>query len=325
MLKIQNSGFIIQQMIKKIQIFIILSIIFAAVFPAPAMALPMPTSASDLISQVGINAKAYVVADAQTGEIISSNNADLPWTPASLTKLVTALVVLDTKPKLTKIITITNQNQIAGACNSGGACIKAKAGVKFTVDGLFHAMLLPSANNAASALAASTGLSVQDFAAKMNKKASDLGAIGSHFNEPTGMDPANSITASGYAKIITAAFSNQYLRSIAGLSQYSLHSTNNSKYNQTIKNSDKLVSDPDVQILGAKTGYLNESGYNFASLLKYNDGSELAIVVLGEDHLYSAFAETKQLASLAEEARLLALFNLPATAVLGTSTSLSMK
>lgn len=310
-------------MIKKIQILIILSIIFAALYPVPSRALSIPKNASELVNLAGISAKAYVVTDATTGEVLISNNADLSWTPASLTKLVTALVVLDTKPKLTKVVTMTSQNQVAGACSSGGACIKSKAGVKFTVDGLFHAMLMPSANNAASALAASTGLSVKDFADLMNKKAASLGATSSHFNEPTGMDENNSITASDYAKIVTAAFSNDYLSKIAGLSKYDLRSTNNSKYNQTIKNSDKLVNDPDVQVLGAKTGYLTESKYNFSSLLKYKDGTKLAIVVLGEDHLYTAFAETKQLASLAEEARALALLNFPT--VLGTSTLLSLK
>ncbi len=286
--------------------------------PSFAMALNMPTSGNDLANMQGVSAQAYIVQDATTGQVLIDKNADMPWTPASLTKLVTALVVLDTKPKLTKTVAITNQDQTLGACTSGGACIKAKVGVKFTVDGLFHAALLPSANNAASALARSTGLSMDQFVAKMNQKAASLGAVGTHFNEPTGMDPDNKITAADYAKIVTAAFSNAYLRAIAGLNNYSLRSTNNSRYNQTIKNTDKLLTDADVEILGAKTGYLTESKYNFASLIKYN-GQELAVVVLGEDHLYTAFGETKLLTDLAGQAQLLALVNW-GPMVLGTST-----
>jgi D-alanyl-D-alanine carboxypeptidase len=232
--------------------------------------------------------------------------------------LVTALVVLDAKVPLSKTVVITSADQILGACASGGACIKAKPGVKFTVDGLFHAALLPSANNAAAALAQSTGLTMDQFVARMNQKAANLGAAGTHFNEPTGMDPTNQITAADYAKIVTAAFSNSYLRNIAGLTSYALRSTNNSRYNQTIKNTDKLLTDSDIQILGAKTGYLDEAKYNFASLMKYN-GEELAVVVLGEDHLYTAFDETKLLAGLAGVAQILALTN-PFGMVLGTST-----
>ena len=113
------------------------------------------------------------------------------------------------------------------------------------------------------------------------------------FYEPTGLDPQNTITAADYAKIISAAFQSPYLQQIAQLSNYTLHSTNNSRYNQTIKNTDKLLADSGVQILGAKTGYLNESKYNFSALVQIG-GQTLAVVVLGEDHLYTAFDETKQ-------------------------------
>lgn len=298
-----------------------IAVVFISLAPGFASALSMPTSGNDLASIAGINARAYIVQDAKTGLVLIDKNADLPWTPASLTKLITALVVLDSKPKLTKIVAITSADQTLGACSFGGACIKAKPGVKFTVDGLFHAALLPSANNAASALARSTGLSQDQFAARMNQKAISLGATNSHFNEPTGMDPANQITAADYAKIVSAAFKNSYLRKIAGLSSYVLRSVNNSRYNQTIKNTNKLLVSPNVQVLGAKTGYLDESKYNFASLIKYN-GQELAVVVLGEDHLYTAFDETELLADLAGQAQLLALIN-PFRMVLGTSTAAS--
>jgi serine-type D-Ala-D-Ala carboxypeptidase (penicillin-binding protein 5/6) len=286
--------------------------------PSGGGGLAMPTSANDLANMEGISAQAYIVEDAQTGQVLINKNADMPWTPASLTKLVTALVVLDTNPKLTKAVAMTGQDQTAGACSSGGACIRTKPGVRFTVDGLFHALLLPSANNAASALARSTGLTTVEFAALMNQKAASLGATSSHFNEPTGMDPNNQITAADYAKVVAAAFSNLYLRKIAGLTSYALRSTNNSRYNQTIKNTDKLLADSSVQILGAKTGYLTQSGYNFSALVNYN-GQELAVVVLGEDHLYTAFDETKLLANLAGVAQTLALTN-PFGMVLGTST-----
>jgi D-alanyl-D-alanine carboxypeptidase len=284
-------------------------VFFLILLPSTAFALQMPQSGNDLADMAGISAASYVVMDAKTGQILIDKNASLSWAPASLTKLVTALVVLDTKPKLTKVVVMTKQDQIAGACGSGGACIKSAAGVKFTVDGLFHAALIPSANNAAAALARSTGLSPEQFALKMNEKAKALGATDTHFNEPTGMDATNIITASNFAKIVNAAFSNAYLRKVAGLNSYTLRSSNNSKYTQIIKNTNKLLANKEVQILGAKTGYLNESLYNFASVLKYNNGAELVVVVLGETHLYSAFAETTQLAKLAEQVRSLGLQN----------------
>ena len=295
---------------------LILSIIL---LPNMAFALQMPQSSSELADMAGISAQAYIVQNVETGQVLIEKNADAAWVPASLTKLVTALVVLDTKPKLTKQVAMAKQDQIVGGCSAGGVCIKSATGVKFTVDGLFHAMLMPSANNAASALARSTGLSAEKFAAKMNAKARALGAINSHFNEPTGMDPGNIITASDYAKIITAAFSNSYLQKIAKLNSFVLRSTNNSKYNQTIKNNDKLLANSDLTILGAKTGYLDESSYNFAALLRYRGGPKLCVVVLGEAHLYFAFNETQVLAGLAKDAQDLA-FGILEFKVLGANT-----
>lgn len=283
----------------------------------------MPTDGNDLAAMAGVNAQSYAVVDLSSGQTVISKNADQAWPPASLTKLVTALVVLDTNPKLTQTVAMTQADQTAGFCSSGGACIKTKPGVKFTVDSLFHAALIPSANNAANALARSTGFSTAEFADRMNQKARSLGAANTHFNEPTGMDPSNIITAGDYAKIVAAAFANPYLAKIAGQQTYYLRSSNNSRYNQTIKNTDKLLSDGEVTILGAKTGYLNESGYNFAALMQEND-KEYAVVVLGEEHLYTAFAETKLLADLAGEAQFLAMMD-QMGAVLGESTTTATK
>jgi D-alanyl-D-alanine endopeptidase (penicillin-binding protein 7) len=302
---------------------LIMLVLLAAPSAAFALSMPgglqMPQSANDLAQMFGISAQAYIVTDINSGQVILNKNSDQSWPPASLTKLVTALVVLDTKPNLNKTVTMTGQDQVAGGCTSGGACIKSKAGVKFTVDGLFHGLLMPSANNAANALARSTGLLPADFAARMNQKAQELGATSSHFNEPTGLDPQNIITAGDYAKIISTAFENPYLRQIAAQNSYALRSTNNSRYNQTIKNTDKLLTDSGIQILGAKTGYLNESKYNFAALIQ-SGGQTLAVVVLGEDHLATAFDETKQLTQLAQTAKILALLPDFLGGVLGTST-----
>lgn len=309
-------------MSKKISILLTLIILFIA--PTSVLALAMPQNGSDLADMAGISAQAYIVMDAKTGAILAAKNENLPRVPASLTKLLTALVVLDSKIKLTKTVAMTADDQIVGNCGSGGACIKAKAGVKFTVDGLLRAALMPSANNAANALARSTGFKPGDFAARMNKKAESLGAINTHFNEPTGLDSDNITTAQDYAKIVAAAFQNPYLRKIAALQTFTLRSVNNSRYNQVIKNTDKLLGDKDIKILGAKTGYLDEAKYNFAAYAQYRGGDKLAIVVLGEDHLYSAFAETKLLASLAEEAKALALMN-QNSEVLGTSTGAIIK
>lgn len=305
-------------MIKQKAFILILSLLILT--PTFVSALGMPQNGNDLAEMVGINARAYIVKDLTTGDILISKNENLTWAPASLTKLVTALVVLDSKVKLNKVVAISSEDQKNGYCNAGGACIKAKTGVKFTVDSLFHAMMLPSANNAAYALARSTGLTSEQFAKKMNAKVISLGGRNSKFVEPSGISPKNIITAEDYVKIIEVAFQNPYLRKIAGLNNYFLRSTNNSKYNQTIKNTDKLIGDSEIKVIGAKTGYIDESKYNFGAFIKYAGGHDLAVVVLGEDHLYSAFAETKQLVALAEVANAIG-FKDKTPLVLGVNTN----
>ncbi len=280
---------------------------FFLALPGQIFALELPKNVNELAENAQLSAKAFLVLDAKTGEVVMGKNQDMQWVPASLTKLLTALVVLDTKPKLTKAITITQEDQNTGACSFGGACIKAKPGVKFSVDSLFKAALLPSANNAANALSRSTGLTPEKFAKKMNEKAKSLGAVNSNFVEPTGMSPENKTTASDYSKILRAAFANSYLRGIAGKTSVKIYSANNSKYNQTLKNTNKLLGDSEANAIAAKTGYLDESLYNFASIIKTEGGQELVVVILGEEHLYSAFSDTKQLVLLVKAAKDLAL------------------
>lgn len=308
-------------MLKKNLIAIIVGFILLA--PQAVFALQMPTSANQLADMFGINAESYVVMDAATGQILMNKNSDEQRIPASLTKLVTALVVLDTKPNLYRSVTMTAADQVAGWCTSGGVCVKSRSGVKFTVDGLFNATIILSANNAANALARSTGLSPAQFAARMNKKAQQIGATHSHFNEPTGLDSGNVITAEDYAHIVTAAFSNPYLSKIAGKQSYFLKSTNYASYNQTIQNHDKLLGSDNLQLLGAKTGYLDQSKYNFAALVQNKSQQRLAIVVLGENHLYTAYDETETLAMLADQAQALAMFSSMPN-VLGASKQVSL-
>ena len=257
-----------------------------------------------------VTAKAYVLIDADTKLVVAAENPDLTWTAASLTKLITTLVVLDTNPKLSKSVTMAKADQTMSQCSSGGVCIKSASGVKFTLDGLFNAVIIKSANNAASALARSTGLSSSQFAKKMNAKAKALGAVHSRFYEPTGMNPENIITAADYGKIVAAAFDNPYLSTIAQKSDYALVSPNNSKYNQMIKNSNTLLTSSEVDLVGSKTGYLPQSRYNLATVLKYKD-KRYIVVVLGEPHMYLAYADTEFLATLVDGPKDISLLTQP--------------
>lgn len=266
-----------------------------------ALAMFSPSLVAAQTADDSITAKAYVLMDANTKQILASENADLSWTPASLTKLVTVLVVLDAKPKLTKTVTMTKADQTIGECGRGGVCISSAAGVKFTFDGLYHATVIKSANNAANALARASGLSTKQFVKKMNAKAKALGATHSVFYEPTGLNPNNKTTASDYVKIVAAAFANPYLNTFYQQASYDLVSANNGKYNQTVTTHNPLINSSEIDLVGAKTGYLPESKYNLATVLKYDNEHEFIIVVFGEPHMWMAYDDTKYLADLGKK------------------------
>lgn len=295
--------------------FILAALAFAVFLPNLAKALQMPDAVQ---SPAGILASAYIVINQDSGEVLAQKNQDQTWVPASLTKLVTALVFLDTNPNWNKSITMQKSDQIIGGCSQGGGCLSTKAGVAYKTKDLFYSSLMASHNNSTAALARSTGLSTSDFAAKMNEKAAALGATNSYFVEPTGMSTQNSITAADYAKIAEAAFQNSSIKEVGSLTSYSFKSTNNKKYVHTIKNTDKLLGDDRLSLVAAKTGYLEESGHNFAALLKDQLGNNLLIVLLGSANSTSQFHDTRQLAALGT---LNLAFNKFASAVLGTSTA----
>jgi D-alanyl-D-alanine carboxypeptidase len=274
-------------------------------------ALQMPTDANEFAQNLGLSARSYLVANKTTGQVLVSKEPDLFWTPASLTKLVTAMVTLDAKPKLTKAVAMKKADEV------GGARLATKSGVSYSVKDLLYAALVASANNAANALARSTGFSRAEFVEKMNQKAKALGAQNTVFYEPSGISEKNHTTASDFAKITKAAFENSLIAAAAQTQSYSFKSVNNIKYFHKLKNTNKLLGDAELTDIKGKTGYLDESKYNFTAVAKDGAGNELLVVLFGSETPALQFKETRQLFQLGTFASLINNFKL---AVLGTST-----
>lgn len=287
----------------------ILLIVFG-LSPLSAGALQMPGfGVSGTEMDLGYTAKAYVVIDVSNGQILVQKNAETIWPPASLTKLVTAMVVLDLKPKLTKTVAMAKADEV------GGARLATKTGVKYTLKDLLYASIVASTNNGINAAARSTGFSRAKFVEKMNQKAKELGATQTVFYEPSGISEKNQTTADDYAKIVQAAYQYPLIADAASRQTYSLTATNNRLYRHNLKNTNKLLGDSNYNFLG-KTGYLDESKYNFASLVEDFFGNKLAVVVLGSENPSTQFKEAKELAALGS---LIKSFKTVSSAVLGTN------
>lgn len=274
----------------KIKIFTIILLSF--LFAQPTSALEIQDFVSGKLDN-GLTAQSYLVIDKQSGAVLLQKESLKSWAPASLAKLVTAMVVLDYNPKLSKNIAMAKSDEV------GGARIYTKSGVSYRAKDLFYAMLVASANNAANALSRSTGLSKDQFVEKMNQKARELGAVNTVFVDASGISEKSYTTAEDFAKIAKAAFESSQVVAAAQMSEYVFRSVSNRRYSHKLKNTNKLLADGNLEVIAGKTGYLNESRYNFAALVKDQFGQENIVVLFGAENHEAQFRETKQLAFLA--------------------------
>lgn len=282
--------------------------VLGSLLPHSAAALTV----AELAAEAPVSARSYIVLDKASGQVLAAKDPEAPWIPASMTKLITAMVVLDLKPVWKRTVRLERDDEV------GGVRVAGRAGTRYTVKDLFYATLVPSANNAANALARSTGLSRGEFVARMNEKALTLGARSTSFVEPSGISELNITTAADYARIVQAALSHPDIRAAALTERYTVRPVG-AKAGQVLKNTNRLLHDPDLPFVGGKTGYLDESRYNFAAEVKDRFGSEFVVVTLGSSTQKAQFEEVKQLVAFGGLSK--AFPGSSGTVVLGTSTT----
>lgn len=163
-----------------------------------------PTGLRALVSENGATYDGTICVDAATGTVLAESKADRPGHPASVTKLMTMLLVLEDiqagKTKVTTPIIITKT-----AVGTGGSMVWLAAGETFTADALLYALMLQSANDAAVALAVDRAGTVPAFVTRMNLRATELGMTRTHFVTPNGLTygqgPHDTTTARDLAKL----------------------------------------------------------------------------------------------------------------------------
>lgn len=255
-------------------------------------ALTPKNATSTLAPKVG--ALAYSVVDAATGTVLAETNSDAPMPIASLTKLMTAMVWLDTNPDLKTIITYTKADVTAYAY------LRVKPSETLTTKDLFYSTIVGSANNAATALARSTGLSRADFVAKMNAKAASWGLHDTTFVDVNGLNPLNISSSSDMAVISGHAFHDYPLLKKASLTTVYNFRTINTKIAHSIKTTDKLLLTPGMlNITGNKTGYLDEAKYTYTLRVQNAQGAHVVVVVYGEPTSAARFSDAAKLATWA--------------------------
>ncbi len=233
-----------------------------------------------------IQSRAAVVMDAATGRVLYAKNPELRLLPASTTKLMTALVVIE-KAKLTDVVTVSRRAASAPPTRAG-----LKAGDKVTIETLLYAALMKSANDAAVALAEGVAGSVEEFVSLMNMKALAIGANNTHYINANGLPGEGQyITAYDLAKIMRQAIKYPVLKEILG-TRITEIATEAGK-TMFIKNTNKLLwSDEDV--LGGKTGYTNKARHCFVCAGEKGDET-LIVALLGSPRRELLWKETEVL------------------------------
>lgn len=196
-----------------------------------------------------VQATAFVVEDARTGEVLASSNAHARRPIASITKLMTVLLTLE-HHKLTDVVTVDPRAAVIGE-----STVNLRPGERISVADLLKASLIQSANDAADALALSISRDYPSFAALMNTKAAELGLRDTHFVRPDGLDvPGHYSSAADVTALARVVMRTRFVRETVR------EETETIAGGRTLHTWDDLLSEF-PQTIGVKTGHTNAAGW----------------------------------------------------------------
>ena len=173
-------------------------------------------------SDVDIETPSAIVMEYSTGTVLYEKDADEELYPASITKIMTALVAIENS-NLDDVVTFSKES----IYNTEGSSIARDVGEEMTMEQCLYGMMLASANECAYAIGEYVAGDVDSFVDMMNEKAQELGCESTHFNNTNGLpDEEHYTTAYDMALIARAAYQNETFRIICGTSRYNIPSTN---------------------------------------------------------------------------------------------------
>jgi D-alanyl-D-alanine carboxypeptidase len=225
----------------------------------------------------GVTAESWILYDVDSGVVIASKDAEVERPMASVTKIMTSLVVMD-NAELDELVRITDS-----AAATGEAEIGIVQGERWTVGDLLAAVMVRSGNDAAVALAEHVGGSVEGFAEMMNAKAVELGLEHSAFANPHGLDAdGHYTTAADLVVMAEAALADPYLARLARTSRITFRPDPSGV--SRVANSTNRLLGVYPGIAGVKTGFTNDAGRVLVSALERDGRTLIAVVMKSDDH-----------------------------------------
>jgi D-alanyl-D-alanine carboxypeptidase/D-alanyl-D-alanine carboxypeptidase (penicillin-binding protein 5/6) len=229
-------------------------------------------------NSISVSAKSYVLIESKTGRIISEKNSDKKLAMASTTKIMSAILCLESG-NLDKEFEVDSE-----AIKVEGSSMGLVEGEIVTKRDLCVGMLLPSGNDAANATAVAVGGSIENFVAMMNEKAKEIGLEKTHFVTPSGLDAnGHGSTAYDMALLASYALENEDFAQICQSEQITLKTTlDNSVNTKVLTNSNKLLSMYEG-VTGVKTGFTDEAGRCLVSSCERNGVTLICVTLNAPD------------------------------------------
>ena len=232
-----------------------------------------------------ITARSAVIMDVDSKVVLFAKEPNLKLLPASLTKIVTALVVLKNY-QLDDILTVNN-------LYPEGAQMGLFEDEQISVENLLYGLLLPSGNDAAFTLAENFPGGFEQFVASMNEKVGQLGLKATHFANPTGEEDANHFSTTwDMAHLASHAIQNPVFARIINTRNINLSSSDRTRWHE-LKSTNILLGE-NLGVKGVKTGWTEESGGCFIAYVE-RDGQKVIVAVFKSEDEYTRFDDARAL------------------------------
>ena len=265
--------------LRRLLISLMITALMAAGMPMTAFAKP------DWPSDTGIESEAGIVMDADSGAVLFGQNIHVQKAPASITKILTALVVIENS-SLDDTITFSH-DAVYNVEDGSGNKNAIEEGDTLSVRDCLYLLLMRSSNQAANALAEHVGGSRDGFVKMMNEKTAELGCENSHFANPSGLNDDTQLTSVyDMALIASAAYKNDTLLTISEDKSYRLPATKNNPDGVTIQPEHKLLITTDTEspnyypyAVAGKTGYTSIAGQTLVTYAIKDDRHQIAVTM----------------------------------------------
>lgn len=258
-----------------------------------------PSHPEAQIKHAALQSEVAYVQDMENSTVLYQKNSDEVRPIASISKLMTALIIAEAHQPLGDKLTIT-EDDVDRLRHSRS---RLTVGTELSRADMLHLALMSSENRAAHALARNYPGGIPAFVRAMNDKARALGMRQTHFIEPTGLSSSNVSTPRDLVKLLVAVSKQPLIHRFTTDDHYEVAV---GRRRQLFNNTNRLIRSPDWDIQISKTGFINEAGECLVMLTKI-DRREVAIILLNSSGRYSRFGDAVRLRNLVERETNLAM------------------